>query len=642
MLERARSRSLLLRFVDGGAGVGVYLPAIAYSLPPTSSHNLSPLHDGHYTSAMALTYNLEPIKSPRLVGKLLDLVSRLLRVPIIGQLILEGAKRLNNIRRMVEFANRPHLHLENESNGELLPLYYPIHEMSSEEKDMHEQMVKECPLDLQQLVSMKRQQHESEQFKHWTISDYIDMYKDGTITPSQVAENIIKVVGSMDKSIVSRFDAKQYRLQAAESTKRYQNGSVVGVLDGVPILVKDEIPTVGFIVTKGTSFLAERVENDLFPILKLKKQGAIIIGKTNQHEIGIGTTGYNIFYGTPRNPYGKDPNIRYYTGGSSSGSAAAVSIGLVPLAIGADGGGSIRIPSSLCGCVGFKPTFKRVAVDISAGCSVCHIGPITNNVHDAALAYAIMAGAAENDHRHQSQKQPPVHLYDYVSSTNASSLKGLRIGIFEEHINDSKPNVLVATNKAIEYYRSRGAQIIPITLPHLAEIHLAHGITITTEMFLLMEQYYQSDQFDEMCPETRFSLSIGKSWSSSEFLAAQKVRAFAMQHIEDLFKNKVDVIVSPATPCIAPVLKDDALSCGESNLSETSALMRYMIHGNFTGIPGIVFPIAFDTETFLPISIQVSSSHWREDLLLRVAADSQGILKNGVAKPSIYVNVLKE
>jgi amidase len=115
-----------------------------------------------------------------------------------------------------------------------------------------------------------------------------------------------------------------------------------------------------------------------------------------------------------------------------------------------------------------------------------------------------------------------------------------------------------------------------------------------------------------------------------------------MKHVEDLFQNKVDVIVSPGTPCCAPILKADALSNGESNLSETGALMRYMIHGNFTGLPAIVFPIAYDDETSLPISLQVQAAHWREDLLFRVAEKSQNILTNGVRKPTMYVNVLEE
>ncbi len=119
-------------------------------------------------------------------------------------------------------------------------------------------------------------------------------------------------------------------------------------------------------MTQGTSFISDTAESDIFPILKLKQQGVLVVGKTNQHEVGIGTTGFNMLHGTPINPYGTDGRIRYYTGGSSSGSAATVAMRLVPLALGGDGGGSIRIPSGLCGCIGLKPTFKRIAMDTAS------------------------------------------------------------------------------------------------------------------------------------------------------------------------------------------------------------------------------------------------------------------------------------
>ena len=447
-----------------------------------------------------------------------------------------------------------------------------------------------------------------------------------------------------NRSIVTQMNVDELRKQAIESTKRYESGQTQGVLDGVPILIKDVIPVVGYPVTHCTSFIEEHVTKDIHPIQRLKDQGVIIVGKASQHEIGMGTTGYNLVYGTPKNPYGKDNKLHYYTGGSSSGSAAAVAMGLVPLAIGADGGGSIRIPASLCGCIGLKPTFKRIVVDGNMGCSIIAMGPMTNNVDDMALAYSIMAGQTDDDHRHQSQKQPPVHLHAYMKGDKSESkpLDGLRIGIFDEHINHADTNVIKATRRAIEYYKSKGAIIIPVTLPHLHEIHLAHAITITTEMFSAMESYYNSSHFYALSPETRVSLTIGKSWTASEFLAAQKIRSYAMHHVEELFKNKVDVILSPATPCVAPLFKKDVIKCGESNLAQTSALMRYVIHGNLTGIPAIVCPIGYDDETNLPISLQIQAAHWREDLLLHVAKESEGILKNGIEEPATYVDILGE
>ena len=611
-------------------------------------------------------YNLEAVKAPRLCGVPLDLFSRLLRLPIIGDSILDLIKKKNKIPEMVRFATSPRCHQQegddvgsldnNYDSQHLLPLYYPVHEMTKDEEEMHQKMVKEAPLNLRAIADVNAKDlslASEDKFRHWTISDYTSRYLDGSITPTQVVDKLINIIEEMNRqnqnsSIVTQMNKEELRLQAAESTKRYQDKEIMGVLDGVPILVKDEVPTVGHSVTLGTSFLSNRVESDVLPIIKLKQQGALIVGKTNQHEIGIGTTGFNLLHGTPRNPYGRD-GLHYYTGGSSSGSAAAVAMGLVPLAVGADGGGSIRIPCGLCGIVGLKATYKRVARDCSVGCSVSHAGPMTNNVHDAALAYAIMAGEAENDHRHHSQKQPPVHLHAYVtnqskqpSQESNNILSGLRIGIFSEHVQDAEEQVRRATMRAIDHYKRLGAEIVPITLPHLQEINMAHAITITTEMYSLMNEHYQSNHFDQLCPESRVSLAIGRSWTSSEFLAAQKVRSYAMHHIENLFQNKVDIILSPATPCTAPLMRDDVASHGESNLTETSALMRYMIHGNLTGIPALVFPIAYDDETSLPISLQLQAAHWREDLLFHVASQSQDLLTGGIAKakPTLYVDML--
>jgi len=580
-------------------------------------------------------------------------------LPIIGYLILQFIKRQNKIHEMVAFATSCHPGREgglDDDEGEpqpLIPLYYPIHEMTAEEKEMHQRMVEEAPLDLHELSEMRQQRNglegDGEEFRHWTISDYTSRYLNGTTTPSQVVDRIIKVIEEMNahgkkSGILTQMNAKELRLQASESTKRYRNGNIMGVLDGVPIVVKDGSPTKGFSVTLATSFLADPSEKDAVPIARLRQQGALVVGMANLHEIGLGTTGFNLTYGTPKNPYGKDRHIHYYTGGSSSGSAAAVSMGLVPLAVGLDGGGSIRIPSSLCGCVGLKPTFKRIAFDSIGAPSVAHMGPMTNNIHDAALAYAIMAGETDNDHRFQSKMQPPVHLHAYMTNTKESggmnSLKGIRIGVFEEHIEDAEANVVSATKKAIEYYQSRGAEIIPIILPHLQSIHFAHSVTITTEMMSSMEPHY-TDHFTDLSPETRITLAVGKSWTACEFLAAQKIRSYAMRHMEDVFKNSVDVILSPATPCCAPIFREDAFSHGESNLAQTANLMKYIVHGNLIGIPAMVFPIAYDDETSLPISLQIQAAHWREDLLFHVARESQGILKKGIAKPTMYVDILQ-
>jgi len=364
-----------------------------------------------------------------------------------------------------------------------------------------------------------------------------------------------------------------------------------------------------------------------------------------------------VTYGTPRNPY----NLGHFTGGSSSGSAAAVAMGLVPVALGMDGGGSIRIPSSLCGCIGIKPTFQRLSFQSDVAPSLAHLGVFAGSVNDAAIAYAIMARRRQEPSQEQyletelqaeTQPQsnsrdgpnncPDIHLHDFVSKTKPEYLKGLRIGVFWDHLEDAEDNVVNATKKAIEFFRSQGSLIIDINLSYLRDLHLAHSVTILTEMSLFMEEHLK-DYSKDLAGETICALSYGRSFTGREFLAAQKIRKFAMSQVEDLFRNdKVDIILSPATPCPAPKIKEEILTLvsGELDSIQTTTLMRYVIHGNMTGIPGIVFPIDYDKETGLPISLLIQAAHWREDILFRIAKEAESLLPMGWNKPTSFVDVL--
>lgn len=575
-------------------------------------------------------YNLQDKKDLRLTGFSLMIFAKILRAPVLGKWILKFLKKSHS-DDIIPFASK----LED------LPMYYPIHQMSEDEKAEHADMLEmDTPTLIQHLAreqkSLIERATSNHSFRHWSIHDYTDRYKKGDVTPTKVIEFLIKSVEEINKfnPIIIRMDKEALRLDAAKSTERYAKGKPKGVLDGVPIAIKDEIPTVRFPAKFGTSFITETVTKEEFPVNNLLQEGAIVIGKTNQHEIGIGTTGSNVFFGTPRNPY----NENYYTGGSSSGSAAAVAMGLVPLALGSDGGGSVRIPAALCGVVGLKPTFKRISLDCNLAPSVVHIGPIAASLSDAAIAYSIMAGRSPDDFRHQSWNQPTPHLYGFTDTK--LSLKNLRIGVFRSHIKDAEPIIREATHQALEFFKAKGAKIVDIELPNLLEIHTSHSITILTEMGLQMENCNIRNKIGLFQPETQSMLSFANNFTNQEFLAAQRVRGYAMRHVEELFRDKVDIIVSPATACTAPEMKDDTKHYGELNAHQTLNLMKYIVHGNFTGIPGIVFPISYDKSTKLPISLQLQGPHWREDLLFRVAMVAEGVLANGISKPSKYVDTL--
>lgn len=213
-----------------------------------------------------------------------------------------------------------------------------------------------------------------------TTKDYAESYRSGATTPEKIAG---QVLGAIEESnacssalraiIACKHD--DVLAQARASAERWKAGKPLSIFDGVPVAVKDEVDMVPYGTTFGTKLLGKTpVSEDSTVVARMRAGGAMLIGKANMNEVGIGVTGLNLHHGTPRNPY----NPAHFTGGSSSGSGAAVAAGLCPAAIGADGGGSIRIPASFCGLVGIKATFGRISEFNSRGVcwSVAHNGPI--------------------------------------------------------------------------------------------------------------------------------------------------------------------------------------------------------------------------------------------------------------------------
>jgi Asp-tRNA(Asn)/Glu-tRNA(Gln) amidotransferase A subunit family amidase len=225
--------------------------------------------------------------------------------------------------------------------------------------------------------------------------------------------------------------------------------------------------------TVGTRFLGgSPAREDATVVARLRAAGALLVGKTNMHEIGIGVTGLNPHSGATRNPH--DPS--HFSGGSSGGSAAAVAAGLCPVALGADGGGSIRIPSAFCGQVGLSPTYARVSSFGSAplAWTVDHYGPIAGSALDAALAYAVLAGPDPRDPC--TLRQPPVTLdtFDDVD------LRGLILGVYRPWFEHASPAMVEGCSKLLKDLEQMGAEVREIEIPELDAARIAHLVTIVT------------------------------------------------------------------------------------------------------------------------------------------------------------------
>lgn len=484
-----------------------------------------------------------------------------------------------------------------------------------------------------ELDSYIRSSHKKTDFDFLTVSDFYHAYRNNTTTPSDVTEWVLSKVEESKKMkpplcAVTQSDEETARKMARESTERFAKGSPLSFLDGVPILIKEELNCAPYHTRCGTTFVGENpVIHDCTLAYKLKQAGAILIGVANMHELGMSVVGYNIHpdHGMPRNPY--DPN--HYTGGSSSGSAAAVAAGLVPVAIGTDGGGSVRVPATLCGVVGLKPTFGRISFggnDVSCH-SVVHAGPICSNVTDAALVYALLAGADSKDPL--SLHQPQVSLADF----DRSDLSNIKIGVDWQFFRDSDGEVVRVCEEAVNYLRNktRGPEIQSVEIPELEESRIAHTMIIFTEMKENFEENYAKSSH-KLNPENQAIYETVNHVTARDYITANKQRTRSIHFLQQIF-NKVDILITPACAVTAPKIESGDLGSGCSDIATSLQIAKYMLIGNLTGVPGLVVPVGYD-KNGLPIGLQIMGKWWQEDKILAVGKLLEGMLKK--EQPKIF------
>ncbi len=469
-----------------------------------------------------------------------------------------------------------------------------------------------------------------------SVMELARAYRQGDTTPLETAEKLLQAIAESDRGdrplrAFIACDRDQVRAQAEAATERLANGQSLGIFDGIPVACKDEFDVAGYPTTVGTRFLGQRpAREDATVAARLRQAGAVILGKTNMHEIGINPRSGNPHHGTVRNPYNLDNDA----GGSSSGSAAAVAAGLCPLAIGADGGGSIRIPAALCGVVGLKATYGRISSHGSfpLDWSVGHLGPIGATVADVALACAAIAGPDPRDSN--TVGQPALDLDHLLEESADEGRLNLRVGVYREWFNHAEPEIVSCCEAMLDQLASRGATVVEIEIPELDEMRIAHAVTILSEMATSMADY--PDNWRDLSAPTRISLTIARSASAIDYLQAQRVRTRAIAAFAELFAS-VDVVVSPATAILAPPITPDSLAQGVADLGTVTELMRFAVPGNMTGLPAITFPVGY-SRSGLPIAMQMMGRPWEEGVLLRVASVAEELLKRNL--PGDYVDLL--
>jgi aspartyl-tRNA(Asn)/glutamyl-tRNA(Gln) amidotransferase subunit A len=400
-------------------------------------------------------------------------------------------------------------------------------------------------------------------------------------------------------------------------------------LAAVPVAVKDNICVRGLQATCGSAILAGyHPPYDATVVERLHAAGAIIIGKTNCDEFAMGSSNENSAYGTVRNPW----DTKRVPGGSSGGSAAAVAARIVPVALGSDTGGSVRQPASLCGIVGFKPTYGRVSRYglVAFGSSLDQIGIFSTNTQDAALTLSVIAGRDPRD-----ATTADVAVPDYVSELTGD-LRGARIGVPRELFGEGlDADVRASVEAAIETYRALGAEVVDVHLPHAKYAIAVYYIIATAEASSNLARYdgvrygFRAEEpgtLREMYRRTReqgfgaevkrrimlgtYVLSSG--YYDAYYLKAQKVRALLKQDFARAFE-RCDAIITPTSPTTAFLLgekTDDPLAMYLNDI--------YTVTANLAGIPGLSVPCGL-SKTNLPIGMQLLGTHWSESTLFRFA-----------------------
>lgn len=458
-------------------------------------------------------------------------------------------------------------------------------------------------------------------FRFPTVADYHAVYRGGVLTPLDVAERFLaRWEESETASPALRGFISMRRddilAQAGASAGRWKSGKQLGPFDGVPIAAKDEIDQAGYVTTIGTKLFngTQPAAHDSTAVARMRAAGAVMVGKASMHEIGMGVTGFNQHYGSARNPY----NDAHHTGGSSAGPGCVVGAGLVPMAIGADGGGSIRLPASFCGVVGLKPTFGRVSEHGAAPLcwSVSYLGPLASSARDAALAYEVMSGADARDPN--SRGHPAVEIDDCAPR----SLVGVTLGVYWPWFRDAQPEVVAACEGLLGQMCARGATLVEVDIPELELTRVAHLVSITSEMLTGMLPQVR-DRLGEFGIETQFNIAIARGATAVDYVHAQRVRTRAMAHFERAL-GQCDAIITPASGNTAPRIHPGGGAV--SDLSRSMETMRFAFTSNFTGHPAISFPAGYDTAG-LPIGMQAIGRGWSERLLLRLAAFADTVVE---------------
>lgn len=465
-------------------------------------------------------------------------------------------------------------------------------------------------------------------YLHKGIFEIHQAILDGRVTPLDLVKEALKAAKEDDNNAFEYICEKE----AIEAVKKLDPKKINNPLYGIPVVIKDNYSTKDIPTTGSSNIL-----NGYVPVfssevvLRLENEGAIIIGKTTLDELGMGGTGTAGHKGATFNPW--DKSHTHQVGGSSCGSAAAISAGIVPLAIGSDTGDSVRKPASYAGLVGFKPTWGRISRYglFPFATSLDHVAYFTRNVKDSALTLNVLAGRDNKD-----VSSSMVEVDDYLKDLD-KPIKGMKIAVIKEII-DTMPNktILEKFNQTITAFKAKGVDIniVNIDINLLKAIYPTYIIISSAESTsnnagldgVKYGDRKPGNTYEEVMINTRSagfsefvkrrfiigSFSLLKENRDELFLRAQKCRRLIVEAFNKVL-DEYDAIYCPASPSTAPLLKGSSIS----HSNDLLVADNYLAFANMGGFPSITLPIGFDEG--LPFGVNLTTKPFTESKLLNIA-----------------------
>ena len=480
-----------------------------------------------------------------------------------------------------------------------------------------------------------------------TVSEIARKIKEKEITIKEVLDSVYNRIENVEEKVSAyvTLTKEQAYNRATKLQERLDNGEDIGIMGGVPIAIKDNICTNGIKTTCSSKMLENFVPfYDATVIEKLENAGAIIIGKTNMDEFGMGSSTENSAIKKRKNPW----DLERVPGGSSGGSAAAVACDIAPCALGTDTGGSIRQPASFCNVVGLKPTYGLVSRYgiVAYASSLDQVGPLTKSVEDAAVLLNVIAGKDEKD-----TTSADIPKKDYLKSIK-DDIKGKKIGVPTEFISDGiNEDVKKAYEENLNTLKELGAEIIEIKLDYAKYSLPTYYIIATAEAssnlgrydgiryghrakdFSSLDELYVKSRTEGFGDEVKRRIMLGTYVLSSGYYDAyykrgQKVRTLIIDDFKKAFE-KCDVIAIPTTP-------NTSFKFGEKTSNPLEMYLEdiYTVPVNIAGLPGISVPGGFD-KNGMPIGMQFISKAFDEENLLQVAYTFEKNTGFNMKKPNV-------